>query len=128
MKLSDFEFEVMQVFWDQGSLTAPEVHKMIAEQRKVAYSTVKTIIDRLEEKQALVRERTYGRTILYGAAVTRESLSKPMVRSFIGKLFGGNVRPLFNHVLKEESLSLEDVDYLQEILDQKRRKLEKAKE
>ena len=127
MKLSDFELEVMTLFWDRGKATAPEIHQEIAETRQVAYSTVKTIIDRLEEKGALLRATKYGRTILYAPAIERESLSRPMVRSFIHKLFGGNVRPLFNHLIRDESLSLEDVDELQRLLSEKRRDLEAEK-
>ena len=124
MKLSDFELEVMQIMWDEGPMIATEVHEIIAEKRKVAYSTVKTIIDRLEEKGAVHRKRTYGRTILYETVVTREELTQPMVRSFIDKLFLGNVRPLFSHALKEEDITLEDLTYLEEVLASRRKELE----
>lgn len=125
MKLSDFELEVMQIIWDKTSATAPEVHEAICNERDVSYSAVKTIIDRLEEKGAVFRARKYGRTILYEASVQKEQLSKPMVRSFIDKLFGGNVRPLFNHALEEENVSLEDIAYLEKILQEKRETMDK---
>ena len=48
MSLSDFEFEVMQLFWEMKEATAPQIHKIIEQRRDVKYSTVKTIIDRLE--------------------------------------------------------------------------------
>ena len=124
MKLSDFELEVMQIMWTDGPMIATEVHQAIAEKRKVAYSTVKTIIDRLEEKGAVRRNRTYGRTILYESVIEKEDLAKPMVHSFIDKLFMGNVRPLFSHVLKEEEVTLDDVAYLESILANKRLELE----
>ena len=124
MKLSDFELEVMQVMWQMGPCIATEVHEAIAEKRKVAYSTVKTIIDRLEEKNAVRRVRNYGRTILYETCISREDLSPPMVHSFIDKLFMGNIRPLFNHALKEENITLDDVDYLEKMLASKRKELE----
>ena len=53
MNLSDFELEVMQLFWKCGEATAPQVHKIIEQKRDVKYSTIKTIIDRLEKKKAL---------------------------------------------------------------------------
>ncbi len=122
--MSDFELEVMQIMWKDGPMIATEVHQAIAEKRKVAYSTVKTIIDRLEEKGAVRRNRTYGRTILYESVIQKEDLAKPMVHSFIDKLFMGNVRPLFSHVLKEEDVTLDDVAYLESILANKRQELE----
>lgn len=60
MKLSDFELEVMQIMWTDGPMIATEVHQAIAEKRKVAYSTVKTIIDRLEEKERLEETEPTG--------------------------------------------------------------------
>ena len=126
MKLSDFELEVMQVIWDQKAVTAPEVHEKIASEREISYSAVKTIIDRLEDKGAVYRARKYGRTILYEASVQKDQLSKPMVHSFIDKVFGGNVRPLFNHALEEENVSLEDIAYLESILQQKREDMKKS--
>ena len=50
MKLSDFELEVMQLLWRQGECSAPELHQLIEKNKTVTYSTVKTIIDRLEKK------------------------------------------------------------------------------
>ena len=124
MKLSDFELEVMQIMWEKGPMIATEVHQTIAAKRQVAYSTVKTIIDRLEEKGAVERVRNYGRTILYQPSVKKEALMKPMVRTFIDKLFRGNVRPLFNHALEEENITLEDIAYLEKVLAEKREELE----
>ena len=124
MKLSDFELEVMGIMWRSGPITAPEIHREIGRSKKVSYSTVKTIIDRLEEKGAVARERTYGRTILYRTKVQREALSKPMISSFVRKLFGGNVRPLFNYALDEENITLEDIAYLEGIIASKKKNLE----
>lgn len=124
MKLSDFELAVMQIIWHHQSLTAPDVHRQISGDRKVSYSTVKTIIDRLEEKGALRRQKMQGRTIVYEPTITHDALKKPMVTSFIHKLFGGNIRPLFNHALSEENITLEDLAYLESILAEKKKNLE----
>lgn len=123
MKLSDFELAVMHVIWRTAPLSAPEIHREITKDRNVSYSTVKTIIDRLEEKGALSRTGKEGRTILYSPTVNQESLSQPMVTSFIRKLFGGNVRPLFNHALSEENVTLDDIAYLESILAEKKKDL-----
>ncbi|MCE2461232.1 MAG: BlaI/MecI/CopY family transcriptional regulator, partial [Pseudomonadales bacterium] len=50
MKLSEFELDVMQQIWRNEECSAPEVHRELGEARDVTYSTVKTIIDRLERK------------------------------------------------------------------------------
>ena len=86
MKLSDFELQVMQVFWERGELTSPEVHEIVSQDHEAAYSTVKTIIDRLEKKGALRRARNYGRTILFAPVIEKDQLSRPMVKDFIHNL------------------------------------------
>jgi BlaI family penicillinase repressor len=123
VKLSDFELEVMQIMWDKGSMIATEVHEIIAAKRKVSYSTVKTIIDRLEEKGAVRRGRNYGRTILYEPAISREELTPSLFRSFVEKTFKGELRPLFNHALRDEKLTMDDLAYLEQILADKREEL-----
>jgi len=107
----------MQLLWQAGESTAPELHKQILKNKTITYSTVKTIIDRLEEKKAIARIKNYGRTIVYAALVDQEPLHKPMMKNFIDKVFAGNSRPLLNHLLEDEKLSPDDIDYLQSIID-----------
>lgn len=123
MELSDFELEVMQIFWDLPKLAAPEVHQMIEKKRSVTYSTVKTIIDRLEKKGALTRSGQKGRTIFYSPLVERNQLRKPMIKDFINRVFLGESQPLVAHILQEEDLSLDDISYLESLLEQRKKKL-----
>lgn len=124
MRCSDFELEVMQVFWEKGDLTAPEVHKTIESKRKVAYNTVKTIIDRLEKKGGLERVRQYGRTILFHVTIERDEVTGPMVRGFMDRLFHGDPKKLMSHLFQEESLSDEEVRYLEELIEARKSKKE----
>ena len=121
MKLSEFELEVMQKLWEQQESTAPELHKHILQSKEVTYSTVKTIIDRLEEKQAIKRIKNYGRTIVYGPAIKKEQLYKPLLRDFVKRVFSGNSRPLLNHLLEDDLLSEQDMEFLQSIIDKKKK-------
>ena len=116
MKLSEFETEVLQVFWQHSLASAPDVHKVIIKTKDVTYSTVKTIIDRLEKKGAIQRIDQKGRTILYAATDSAHSMRKPMLDNFINKVFGGNSRLLMNHLLENESLSQDDLDYLNQVI------------
>jgi BlaI family penicillinase repressor len=125
MKLSEFEYEVMQLLWGLGESTAPELHKLIIKSKQVSYSTVKTIIDRLEEKKAISRIKQYGRTIVYAPLVSKDSLRKPLIKNFISKVFSGNPQSLMNHLLEDSELSKEDIDYLQSVLNKKKKGLNK---
>jgi len=116
MKLSDFETEVLQVFWQHKKLSAPAVHKIIIEDRNVTYSTVKTIIDRLEKKGAIQRVAQQGRTIIYTSSASANSMRKPILNNFINKVFGGDSRLLMNHLIENKKLSQEDLDFLKEVV------------
>ncbi|TQV89869.1 BlaI/MecI/CopY family transcriptional regulator [Aliikangiella coralliicola] len=123
MKLSDFEMEVIQLLWQRGQASAPELHKAILNERKVTYSTVKTIIDRLEEKGAIERSAQQGRTIFYQPLLAQSQFSKPLVKSFIKRVFGGKSRSLFSHLLQEEPLNSDDIAYLENLIAQKKKQL-----
>lgn len=123
MELTNFELEVMQLFWKHPKSSAPQIHQIISELRAVSYSTVKTIIDRLENKQALTRSGQQGRTIFYTPLVEKNQLRKPMIKDFIKRVFLGQSKPLVAHILQEEELSLEDISYLENLLDQKKKEL-----
>ena len=123
MNLSNFELEVMRLIWRDKEVIVPDLHRELAEERDITYSTVKTIVDRLEEKGAITRLRTYGRTILYGPAIAEKSLAKPLVNDLLRRLFGGEARPFISHLLKDENLSLDDLSYLEEVIAKKRQGL-----
>ena len=116
IRLSDFELDVMAHFWSDRELSAPELFQRIGPARGVAYSTVKTIIDRLEEKGAIERVANRGRTIFYAPLIKRERVRKPLVKTFLRRLFGNDLRPLFAQLLQDEKLSQEELEYLRRLV------------
>lgn len=124
MNLSNLELDVMRLIWRDKEVIAPDLHRELEKDRDLSYSTVKTIVDRLEEKGAIGRIRTYGRTILYGPLIQEKQLAKPMVKDLLRRLFAGEARPMISHLLKDEALSLDDLAYLEKIIAQKRKDLE----
>ena len=124
MKLSDFEIELMQFLWNTGQSSAPELHVLVQEHKEVTYSTVKTIVDRLEKKGAIFRSAQKGRTIYYQAKVQREEITKPLVKGFIHRMFAGKSMPLVSQLLEDETLNAQDIDYLEQLLAEKKSKLE----
>lgn len=113
MKLSNLELEVMRLIWRHKKAIVPDLHAALAEERDVSYATVKTIVNRLEEKGAIERIRTYGRTILYGPLIKESDLAYPIVKNVLRQLFAGEARPMISHLLKVEKLSVEDLEYLE---------------
>lgn len=116
MRLSEFELDVMAHFWSDRELSAPELYERIGAERGVAYSTVKTIVDRLEQKGAIQRIANRGRTIIYAPVVKRERVRKPLIKNFLRRFFGNDLRPLFAHLLQDEKLSSEELEYLRKLV------------
>ncbi|MBU3003834.1 BlaI/MecI/CopY family transcriptional regulator [Paraglaciecola arctica] len=116
MKLSDFELDVMQLFWDEGPSSAATIHKWITKDKNVAYTTVKTIIDRLEEKGAIQRTSIEGRSIIFAAAIKKEAISTKLLPEFVRRFFHGNSSQLVAHLIKDDKLSEEDISYLETFL------------
>lgn len=116
MKLSDFELTVMQLLWQCEQASAPELHQKITKKKDVTYSTVKTIIDRLEKKGAIIRSDQIGRTIFYQALMAATDIQKPMFRSMLSTLFGNNKKQLINHLFENENLNSSEIAYLEELI------------
>jgi BlaI family transcriptional regulator, penicillinase repressor len=123
VNLSNLELDVMRLIWRDKEVIVPDLHRELERDRGLSYSTVKTIVDRLEEKGAIGRIRTYGRTILYGPLVAESALAKPMIKDMLRRLFGGEARPMISHLLDEAELSSEDLKHLEKVIAQKRKDL-----
>jgi BlaI family penicillinase repressor len=121
MTLSDFELEVMQLFWQMNEATAPQIHKQIEQRRDTKYTTVKTIIDRLEKKEAIKRTKSEGRTIFYLPIIEKHNIRRPLIKNFIEKVFLGKSRLLAAHILEQEELSLDDIEYLESLLKERKK-------
>jgi BlaI family transcriptional regulator, penicillinase repressor len=120
VRLSEFELDVMTHFWRDRRLSAPELFARLGDERGVTYSTVKTIIDRLERKGAIERVASRGRTIFYVPAIKQERIRKPLVKSFLRRLFGDDLRPLFAQLLRDEKLSDEELEYVRRLVEELR--------
>lgn len=121
MKLSLFELEVLRHICDAGTTTAPEVHAEISKKRTTAYSTVKTVFDRLEKKAAIYRQSQVGRTSIYAASVSEESVQASMVSTFVSKVFPEDRLPLFNMLIRDSKLTADEINYLEKLLKEKGR-------
>lgn len=109
MRLSRFEVQVMQVLWRGGELSVREVHEALS--KDAAYTTVQTILQRLEQKGAVRRTRKVGNALMFEAAVTRRAVHKRLIDELLD-LVGGS-QPLLAHLVDSGKLSLEDLKALE---------------
>src|SRR5262245_40966111 len=96
MKLSPFEVEVMETLWAAAPASIREVCDRLPKGKRVAYTTVQTIVMRLETKGALRRVRKVGNAHLFEPAVTRRAVQRRLVDDFLALL--GGARPLMVHL------------------------------
>ncbi len=122
-RLSDFELEVLQYLWRLKRASTPEIHQEIAAGRDVAYSTVRTIVDRLERKGAIGRLPQEGRAVIFQPLITRAEVSLPLAKKFVQNVFGGDSRPLLSHLLDDEALNAEDLAYLESVIRKRKSEL-----
>jgi predicted transcriptional regulator len=117
MKLTKFELEIMNVVWSIGMASVREIQEKLPEKRRPAYTTVQTIMNRLEEKGAVRRVKKIGNAYIFEAAVTRGAAHRRLIDDFFD-LFGGSVQPVMAHLVETGKLTLKDVQELEQALEQ----------
>ncbi|MBP1994384.1 BlaI/MecI/CopY family transcriptional regulator [Paenibacillus eucommiae] len=117
-QISDAEWEVMKVLWAKSPMSSSEVVVMLEGKSNWKAKTIKTLISRLVQKKA-VGFKEEGRTYHYYPIVTQEECSKAESQSFLKRIYGGALQPMFVHFLQEEKLSQKDIEELKNILEEK---------
>lgn len=99
----------MKIVWRLQRATVRDVYEVLRERRKIAYTTVMTMMHILEEKRHL-RKRAEERAYVYQATRPRAEVIKAMVRDFVDRVFNGSAQPLLVHLLKNRRLSQKDLE------------------
>ncbi|MDQ2974095.1 MAG: BlaI/MecI/CopY family transcriptional regulator [Acidobacteriota bacterium] len=115
VKLTRLELEVMGAVWALGSASVREIQKQLPEQKRPAYTTVQTIIYRLEEKGAVRRTKKIGNALIFEAVVTRKAAHSRLVDELL-HVFGGSPRLLMAQLVETGQLTLQDVRDLESTL------------
>lgn len=112
MHLTRLELELMDILWSRREASVREVQEAIPENERPAYTTVQTILGRLEQKGAIRRTRKIGNAFLFEPAITRRSAYRRLVDDFLS-LFGGEAQPAVAHLLETGKLTLDDLHALE---------------
>jgi predicted transcriptional regulator len=107
-KLTKLELQIMEALWSRGPCSVREIHETFPAKKRPAYTTVQTMVYRLEVKKALRRVKKIATANIFEAAVTRESAQRRLVDDLLG-LFGGRSRPIMAHLIESGSLTLDDI-------------------
>lgn len=107
-KLTKPELQIMDVLWHKGPCSVREIHEALPSKKRLAYTTVQTMVYRLEVKKAVRRVKKIATAFIFEAAVSREGAQRRLVDELLG-LFGGRTRPIMAHLVDSGALTLEDV-------------------
>lgn len=109
----------MKVVWDRNRVTVRDVYEALLQRRQVAYTTVMTMMNILEQKGFLKKTAGDDRAYVYQPARTRQSVMRAMVSEFVERVFGGSANPLMVHLIEDRYLTEEDLDELRKIAKKK---------
>jgi BlaI family penicillinase repressor len=118
-RISETEWEVMRVIWDRHPVTAAEVIARLTQQDPTWHpKTIRTFLARLVQKGALGYEPA-GRRYVYSPRVTESACAAEATESFLGRVFGGLLRPMLAHFVQQRKLSRREIEDLKRILEGK---------
>ena len=115
--LTEQELEIMKVVWGLERATVRDVYEALRERRKIAYTTVMTMMNILEEKKHL-KKRAQDRAYVYQATRPRSEVIKAMVREFVERVFNGSAEPLLVHLIKDRRLSPKDLEKISRVIEE----------
>ena len=104
----------MKVVWERDSTTVRDVYEALLERRKVAYTTVMTMMKILEQKGYL-KKKLADRAYVYRPAQPKRQVIGDMVREFVNRVFNGSAEPLLVHLVDDHQLSPEDLEEIARI-------------
>ncbi len=99
----------MKIVWQRDSSTVRDVYEALLEKRKIAYTTVMTMMKVLEQKKYLKKSQA-ERAYVYRPAQPQRQVVGAMVRDFVNRVFNGSASPLLVHLVEEHDLSREDLE------------------
>jgi BlaI family transcriptional regulator, penicillinase repressor len=107
-KLTKLELQIMEALWSHGPCSVREIQESFPARKRPAYTTVQTMVYRLEVKKALRRVKKIATANIFEAALSRQAAERRLIDDLLG-LFGGRSRPIMAHLIDAGKLSLEDV-------------------
>ena len=118
-KPTRLEMELLQVLWGLGTASIREIQEGLPESRRPEYTTVQTIIYRLEEKGAVERIRKVGNAHIFRPLVTRKSAIASLVDDFLGH-FAGSHEPLVTHLVESGRISTGELKQIEKLMKERR--------
>ena len=107
-RLTKFELQIMDALWTQGASSVREIQEQFPEKDRPAYTTVQTMVYRLETKKAIRRVKKIGNAHIFEAAISRNAAQRRLIDDLLS-FFGGRTQPVMAHLIESGNLTLDDV-------------------
>ena len=120
-KLSKLEMQIMEVLWTAGPSAIREIQESFGPKNRPAYTTVQTMVYRLEAKQMVRRAKKISNAHIFEAVISRDAAHRRLVDDLLG-LFGGQAQPVMAHLIEAGKLTLDDIKAAEKILKDTTRK------
>jgi len=117
-ELSELQKTIMEIVWEMGEATGRDVQAKLPQQKKLAYTTVTTLLKRLE-KDGWLKHRTEDRTYIYTPAKSRAYEAVQASKKLIERVFYGDTRLLVQNLIEDEELSMKDLKEIKKMIDKK---------
>ena len=114
-RLSKLEQQIIEALWQLGPASVREIQEQFPEASRPAYTTVQTLVYRLEAKEAVRRTKKIGNALIFEALVTRASTQRRLIDEVLG-LTGGRAMPVMTHLIEAGKLTLDDVREAERLL------------
>ena len=109
------ELQIMEVLWNRGACSIREIHDALPARRKPAFTTVQTVVYRLEKKGALRCVKRISNANIFEAAISRDEAHTTLFDELLA-LFGGRPKPVIARLVESGKLTLEDIKEAEEAL------------
>src|SRR6185312_1910455 len=107
-RLSNLEMQIMEAVWEHGPSSIRDIMERLPGKKRPAYTTVQTMVVRLEAKKALKRARKVATAHIFEAVIPRDAARRRLIDDFLA-IFGGEPKPIMIHLVEAGKLTLDDV-------------------
>ena len=114
-RLTKLELQIMEALWTHGALSVREVQEAFPEKDRPAYTTVQTMVYRLEGKKAIRRLKKIGNAHIFEAAISRNAAQRRLIDDLLS-FFGGRSQPVVAHLVEAGKLTLDDVQEAEQLI------------
>lgn len=117
VKLSETQLAIMRALWEAGEASTTAVHAALSPVTKQAYTTVATLLKRLDDR-GVIASRREGRELIYRPLVSESDVRRSMVGDLVRNLFKGDPNALVSHLVDEKAIDEDDLDAIAQLIDQ----------